>query len=64
MRSKVVNNGRSEIFHLPEVGTSTGQEEVSSSCGYRLLTLEVGAGRGHTGSGLEVYSRWDTRVDA
>ncbi len=41
VRSEVVHNGRSEIFHLPEVGTSSGQEEVSSSCGHRMLTLEI-----------------------
>ncbi len=53
-RSEVVHNGRSKIFHLPEVGTSSGQEEVSSSCGHQRLTLEIGTGRGHTGGGQEV----------
>jgi hypothetical protein len=58
VRSQVVNNGRSEIFLLPEVGTSSGQEEVSSSCGHRLLTLELDTGRGLTGGGQEECSRW------
>jgi hypothetical protein len=63
VRSEVVNSCRSEISPLPEVGTSSGQEEVSRSCGHRLLTLEVGTGRGHTGGGQEEWSRWDTRVE-
>jgi hypothetical protein len=36
VRSEVVHNGRSEIFHLPELGTTGGQEKVSNSCGHRL----------------------------